>query len=141
MEGKMGENQESIFTKIVKGEIPCNKVYEDSKTLAFLDIQPVNEGHTLVITKKEYKDFLDMPEDELGSFMKTVHKVAKAVKNAVNADGVNVTTNIGKAAGQEVFHVHFHIIPRFLDDGLRMWPKNEDAKSDQEIAGNIAKYL
>jgi len=133
--------EETIFIKIVNGKIPCNKIYEDDKTLAFLDINPVSEGHTLVITKKEYKDFLDVPEEELESLMSTVHKIAKAVKQAENAEGINVTTNIGKAAGQDVFHVHFHIIPRFSEDGIKLWPKNKDAKSNEEIAQNIAKYL
>lgn len=133
--------EESIFTKIVKREIPCDKIYEDDKTLAFLDIKPVSEGHTLVITKKEYKDFLDLPKEELEALMSTVNKIAKAVKQAENADGINVSTNIGKAAGQEVFHVHFHIIPRFLNDGLHVWPRKKDVKSDEEIAKNIAKYL
>lgn len=133
--------EESIFTKIIKGQISCDKIYENKDTLAFLDINPINEGHTLVITKKEYKDFLDIPETELENLSKTVQKVAKAVKKATHADGINISTNIGEAAGQVVFHVHVHIIPRFENDGLKSWKRNSNARTNKDIAQNISKYL
>ncbi len=106
-----------IFCKIIKGEIPCAKVYEDSETLAFLDISPCNKGHTLVIPKKHYETIDQMPVEELKDLIAKVQKISKAVKETTSAEGYNVNQNNGKAAGQLVNHVHFHIIPRFNNDG------------------------
>lgn len=114
-----------IFCKIIKGEIPCKKVYEDDKTFAFLDISPIHKGHTLVIPKEHHENILDMPEETLAELAKTVKKVSKAVKQATDADGFNVTQNNGAAAGQAVFHFHMHIIPRFENDGLKTWPHKD----------------
>jgi len=119
----MDEN--CIFCKIIKGDIPAAKVYEDEKTLAFLDIAPVNKGHTLVIPKKHSKNLLEDDMDDLDICMKTIKKVAKAVMGATGADGFNLGANTNSAAGQVVFHTHFHIIPRFEDDGLRHWPQGK----------------
>lgn len=125
-----------IFCKIAKGDIPCQKVYEDDKILAFLDIMPVHKGHTLIIPKEHHENILDMPEDTLAELAKTAKKVSKAVKEATKADGFNVTQNNGAAAGQAVFHFHLHIIPRFKGDGLKTWPHQkipeEDMKKIQE---------
>jgi histidine triad (HIT) family protein len=117
--------EDCIFCKIVKGEIPSSRVYEDEKTLAFLDIAPVQKGHTLVITKNHYETIADIPEEELKELITAVKKVSKAVKKGANADGFVVSMNNGKASGQEVPHAHFHIIPRFNQDGLKPWPKVE----------------
>ena len=119
----MDEN--CIFCKIIKGDIPAAKVYEDEKTLAFLDIAPVNKGHTLVIPKKHSKNLLEDDMDDLDICMKTIKKVAKAVMGATGADGFNLGANTNSAAGQVVFHTHFHIIPRFEDDGLRHWSQGK----------------
>ena len=114
---------ECIFCKIIKGEIPSNKVYEDEKVLAFLDIGPVNKGHTLVIPKKHAMNIFDIEQEDLNAVSEIVRKIAPAVKKAVNADGLNIMSSNGKAAGQLVMHSHIHIIPRFKDDGLKHWPQ------------------
>lgn len=122
-----------VFCKIVKGEIPSVKVYEDEEFLAFLDIAPVNKGHTLVIPKRHAETFLDLTPEEAGKLYKVVNKVAKAVKEALNADGLNILVNSGEASGQEVFHVHVHIIPRFYTDGFRFgWRKQKYTENEME---------
>ena len=112
---------ENLFAKIVSGELPAYKIYEDDFTLAFLDIKPVNIGHVLVIPKKQYRDIEDIPQDEFIQVMKTVHLLAPIVKDATQADGINIVNNNGAAAGQMVWHYNVHIIPRFKDDGFKGW--------------------
>ncbi|MBR9700115.1 HIT family protein [Candidatus Woesearchaeota archaeon] len=103
--------EDTIFTKIVKGEIPCAKVYEDEKTFAFLDISPVNKGHTLVIPKKQVEKFHELDDEDAEALMRTVQKVAQAVAESFGPD-YNIINNNGASADQIVPHVHFHIIPR-----------------------------
>jgi len=110
-----------IFCKIIKGEIPSDKVYEDEATLAFLDISPVNIGHTLVIPKKHYVNIYETPEDVMMHLMKTVKKVSHGIKDGLKADGINVAMNNDPAAGQVVFHSHIHVIPRHANDGFGPW--------------------
>ncbi len=110
-----------IFCKILKGEIPSSKIYEDEFTIAFLDIMPVNKGHALVIPKGHYETLLDIPEKELCAWIKTVQKVSGAVMKATGAGGFNLGMNNFKVSGQLVPHAHMHIIPRFGDDGLKHW--------------------
>ncbi len=136
----MGQ-QDCIFTKIIAGEIPCEKIYEDDAVFAFLDINPVSDGHTLVIPKTKYEKLDECPEDVLADFCARLGKIAKAVGIAMNADGYNVLCNNGKAAGQLVDYVHFHIIPRKEGDGVvKHWPSYQypDGKM-QEIGENIRK--
>lgn len=109
----MVSEEECIFCKIVRGEIPSNKVYEDEHTLAFLDINPRNPGHTLVIPKKHHEQIFTLSDQEGAAIFSSVKKVAALVKNGVKADGISIAQNNGKAAGQVVWHVHFHVIPRF----------------------------
>ncbi len=109
--------EECIFCKIVAGEIPTNKVYEDENSLAFLDVNPRNPGHTLVIPKKHYETILNVPDNEIGELFKVVKKVAAGVKKATNADGISISQSNFRAAGQVVPHVHFHVIPRFNNEG------------------------
>ncbi len=123
-----------LFKKIIAGEIPCEKVYEDETAFAFLDINPVNPGHALVIPKKWSAGFLDADEDTICKLIPAIQKVAKAVKEATGADAINIIQNEGEAAGQKVFHLHFHVIPRFVGDGREHWHGNayasdEDAKA------------
>ncbi len=125
-----------IFCKIIKGEIPCSKVFEDEKFFAFLDIGPVNRGHTLVIPKKHYKNLLDMPEDELKGYIETIQKVSKAIIKAVNADGISINMSNEPAAGQVVMHAHFHLIPRFKNDGLKLWPQGRYKEGEAEKIKN-----
>ncbi|MGB9667403.1 MAG: HIT family protein [Thermosulfidibacteraceae bacterium] len=122
-----------VFCRIVKGELPSTKIYEDENFLAFLDIAPVNKGHTLVIPKKHSETFLDLTPVEAGKLFEVVNKVAKAVKESLDADGLNILVNCGEASGQEVFHVHVHIIPRFYTDGFRLgWRKEKYAEGEME---------
>lgn len=133
-----------IFCKIIKGEIPSAKLYEDDNVLAFLDIAPANKGHALVIPKKHYETFTDISEKELGNLSTVLHKIANAVIKTTNAEGYNVFINNKKVAGQIVMHAHFHILPRFSDDGLSFkWPskKYEEGEIDklkEEIKNNIS---
>jgi len=124
-----------IFCKIIAGEIPSFKVYEDEDSLAFLDIAPVNPGHTLVIPKKHYVNMEEIPEEELCKVMKTVKKVGKAIKNGLGAAGYNIVSNNDPIAGQIVPHLHWHIIPRIENDGLQPWPqeKYKEGKAEEII--------
>ncbi len=108
---------ECVFCSIVAGKIPSKRVYEDESTLAFLDINPRNPGHTLVIPKKHYEAVWDMPDSELGKLFQTIKKIAISSKKTTNADGVSIAQSNGRAAGQLVPHVHFHVIPRFSNEG------------------------
>ena len=133
---------ECIFCRIVKGEIPCFTVFEDSSVLAFLDIGPVNFGHTLVITKKHYADFLDMPEKAIAHVFTAAQKIAPAVMKGTSAGGFNIGMNNRKASGQIVFHAHLHIIPRFEGDGLKLWPgKRYNEGEAEKVKDSIRKSL
>ena len=131
-----------IFCKIVSQEIPSYKVYEDSKFLAFLDINPVNNGHTLVIPKKHYENFLDLPREFMGDYMSICQKICDAIIKGLNADGFNILNSSKRAAGQLVDHVHMHIIPRFKNDGLKHWPQHSyKDKEAVEVAVKIKSFL
>jgi histidine triad (HIT) family protein len=135
-------NENCIFCKIVKGEIPCQKLYENDSVLAFLDIGPVNKGHALVIPKKHYESLFDIPDDSLTLIAKAAKKVAKAVMQATQAEGLNLLQNNYKVAGQLVPHAHFHIIPRFGDDGFKHWPQGSYNPGEiEEYKARIAKLL
>jgi len=126
--------EECIFCKIVKGEIPCAKIYEDEKVLSFLDISPANKGHALVIPKRHHEKFNDMPEDDAAALMKAANKVSRAVEKAIGPDGYSILINNGKAAGQEVGHVHLHIMPKYdKDDFKLLWThtKYQEGEMDQ----------
>jgi len=134
---------DDLFLKIIKGVIPCAKIYEDELTFAFLDINPNNKGHTLVVPKEKFRNIFDIDETTFVAMAKTVRKVAHAVKEATGADGVNITMNNEKAAHQDIFHVHIHVIPRFKNDGVFMSPKTltyEEGEIDA-VAGKIRSKL
>ena len=107
----------TIFSQIVEGEIPARIVYEDETTVAFLDANPLAPGHTLVIPKDEYERLNDVPDDVAADLYDTIHRMVPAVEESVDADATTVAFNNGEAAGQEVPHVHCHIVPRFEGDG------------------------
>lgn len=131
-----------LFCKIVKGAIPFAKVYEDDKILAFLDIKPVNPGHTLVITKEHYANLLETPEEYLAAIIAVSKKIAPAVLKAVGSLGFNLGVNNGSVAGQLVPHVHFHIMPRFTGDGHELWHGVEYAPEEMaRVAEAIRKEL
>jgi histidine triad (HIT) family protein len=134
----------TIFSQIVEGEIPARVVYEDETTMAFLDANPLAPGHTLVIPKDEYERLNDVPDDLAAGLYATLQKVIPAVEEAVDAPASNVAFNNGEAAGQEVPHVHGHIIPRFDGDGgnpihaIAGSPPNLDDDELDDIAKRIS---
>ena len=109
--------EETLFTKIIERKVPAEIIYEDDDTVAFLDINPINPGHTLVVPKKPARNILDVDEASWAAVMKTVHKLSGIVREATGADGINVDVNNEPAADQVVFHLHAHVIPRFEGDG------------------------
>ncbi|MFC7232451.1 HIT family protein [Saliphagus sp. GCM10025308] len=107
----------TIFSQIVAGDIPARVVYEDETTFAFLDANPLAPGHTLVIPRDEYERLNDVPDDVAADLYATIHRLVPVVEDAVDAEATTVAFNNGEAAGQEVPHVHCHIVPRFDGDG------------------------
>lgn len=135
---------DNIFAKMLRGEVPCVKVFEDDVALAFMDIFPQTEGHTLVIPKDvTARNLLEMPEDKLGPYMARVQTVARAVEQALKPDGLVVTQFNGAPAGQTVYHLHFHIIPRRDGEDLKRHAGGGPADSEtlQNIAKRITAYL
>ncbi len=124
---------ETIFTKIIKGEIPCAKIYEDNQIFAFLDINPINPGHTLVIPKESYENIFEIPNEVLEKMIVIAKQIATKQKEVLNADGINIGMNNGKDAGQEVFHAHIHVIPRYKDDGYKLWHGKVYESEEQKI--------
>ena len=135
--------EESVFTKIIKREIPAEIVYEDENVIAFLDAAPNNPGHTLVVPKTPSRNLFSMTEEEWATLMRAVWKVAHAVKDAVGAEGVNVNMNNEAAAGQSVFHAHIHVIPRYEGDGHRLFTPGKYAHDTEraEVGGKIRAAL
>lgn len=135
--------EDCIFCKIVRRQVPSSIVYEDEKILAFTDIRPVSEGHTLIIPKEHCVDVFDTPNELLAETYIVTKKVAAAVKRATNADGISVVQQNGKAAGQDIFHIHVHVIPRF--EGKKMPHFNELAVASREkmdeVAARISKKM
>lgn len=115
----MSYDDSNVFAKILRGELPCHKVYENDETLAFMDIMPRANGHTLVIPKTPAVNIFDVHPETLCGMLRTVHKIAPAVRDALEADGVLIQQFNEAAAGQMVFHIHFHIIPRWQDVALK----------------------
>ena len=110
----------NVFAKIIRGEMPCTKIYEDDVALAFMDIMPRADGHVLVIPKASARNILDIAPSDLASLMPAVQKVAKAVKAGMKADGITLQQFSEPAGGQVVFHIHFHVLPRW--DGVALRP-------------------
>lgn len=131
--------EDCLFCKIVNKEIPASIFYEDADTIAFLDIAPANLGHTLVVPKKHCKNILDCPEDTMIAVAKTARRLASRIMEAAQANGLNLVVSNEATAGQEVFHMHWHLIPRYDNDGLLSWPKNGDITTEQNEA-LLAKF-
>ena len=132
----------NIFARILRGEIPCVKVYENDKTLAFMDVMPEAEGHVLVIPKEGAENILDLSAAGLAALMATTQKVAKAVDKALSPDGILLKQYNRAAAGQSVFHVHFHIVPRW--EGVPLAPHGKvmvEAARLEPIAAKIRSAL
>jgi histidine triad (HIT) family protein len=127
----------NIFAKILRGEAPCTRVYEDEAALAFLDIMPRAQGHTVVISKFATRNILDMPAAEFARFMPAVQKVAIAAKTALGADGVALMQFSEPASGQTVFHLHFHVLPHWT--GVPLLPPHGTIEKSDILAANAAK--
>ncbi len=134
----MAYDTNNVFAKILRGEMPAHKVYEDDHTFAFLDIMPQAEGHTLVIPKAEAENLFDLAPDMLGKLITSTQTVAGAVRKAVGAPGVMIAQLNGPEAGQTVFHIHFHIIPRW--DGVDM-KLHARGMADQDALAALAEKI
>ena len=134
----MAYDPNNVFAKVLRGELPCHKLYEDDDTLAFLDIMPRSEGHALVITKTPARDLFDISPQALAKVMAVVKKLAPQIRDAVGADGVLIAQFNGAAAGQTVFHLHVHIIPR--KEGVELKPP-EGGMADQAVLAATAEKI
>lgn len=131
-----------IFCKIINGELPSYKVYENDNTLAFLDINPVNPGHTLVVPKKHAHNIFDISPEDWAAVTETARVLSIAIEKALEADGVNIAMNNREHAGQVVDHPHLHIIPRFKGDGLKLMPQRKYGADEAEpVAEKIRAAL
>lgn len=127
----------SLFSKIISREISANIIYEDEHTIAFLDIHPINPGHTLVVPKRETSNMLESSSEDVHHLCDVIQKLAPLIVRATGSDGCNITTNIGEASGQAIFHTHFHIIPRKYGDGHKGWTQQNP--SQEELAETAEK--
>ncbi|WP_414471752.1 HIT family protein [Microvirga sp. M2] len=127
----------NIFAKILRGELPCHKVYETEHVLAFMDIMPRGEGHVLVIPKAKARNIFDAQPDDLAELAKGVQVVARAAKHAFSADGLTVQQFNESAGGQVVFHLHVHVIPRF--EGVPLKPHTGQMEANDVLAGHAEK--
>ena len=134
-----------IFCKIIDGEIPSTTIYEDDLVKCILDLSQAGVGHTLVIPKKHYENVLEIDEDTFAYAMKIAKKIAIALKKTFNCDGINILNNCGEAAGQTVFHLHIHVIPRFKNDTVDIkWVDNSskfDPVKFEELKNKIVSNL
>ncbi|HEU4600604.1 MAG TPA: HIT family protein [Steroidobacteraceae bacterium] len=127
----------NVFAKILRGEIPAARVYEDEATLAFMDVMPQAEGHTLVISKSPARNLFDISPDDLGTLIRATQHVAKGVRQAFSPAGVRIAQFNEPAAGQTVFHIHFHIIPCY--EGVPMRPHGREMADKQTLEAHAAK--
>ncbi len=130
-------DKDNIFAKILRGEIPSHRVYEDDDTVAMMDVMPQAPGHTLVLPKAPSRNLLDADPATLGKLMQTVQKVAAAAKEAFEADGVMIVQYNEAASGQTVFHLHVHVVPRYA--GVPLKPHTGEMEDPQVLATNAEK--
>ena len=132
-------NEDCIFCKIIQGEISSFKLYEDDLTYAFMDINPLNDGHALVIPKYHAENIYATPDEWFGPTMSTVRRIASAVNKVVRPEGINLLQANGPGAKQSVFHFHMHVIPRYADDGAGMnW---EMKHGNMDAIGELAEQI
>jgi histidine triad (HIT) family protein len=139
----MSKESSCIFCKIAAGDIPCLKIYENEAVLSFLDIGPLADGHLLIIPRQHHVRMEDVPPETLAQMWRVAPRLAKAMLQVTRAPGYNVLQNNGKEAGQEVQHVHFHLIPRFEGDGLgyRWNPKKYEEGRGEDLQKQITEAL
>jgi histidine triad (HIT) family protein len=132
-----------VFCRIARKQASASLVYEDESVLAFLDIRPRNEGHTLVIPKEHYATVFDIPEELIAHVHRVARRVAIAVKEATKADGISIIQQNGKAADQKVFHLHVHVIPRFEGQKLTRFREVSEANKEKldQVAANIKRHM
>ena len=130
-------DEQNPFAKILRGELPAHKIYEDDQTLAFMDIMPRGKGHCLVIPKRPARNILDVDDETLAAVMRTVKKVARASMKAFDAGGVTIHQFNEQAGGQVVFHLHVHVIPRF--EGVPLRPHTGEMENQEVLAENARK--
>lgn len=132
-----------IFCRLVAGEIPSARVYEDEQTLAFMDLGQVNPGHLLVVLKRHAATLLDGTPEEAAALMKTAHHMARAVKQTFDPPGITLLQANGKEGDQTVFHVHLHVVPRYADDGIALtWPRKDPGLQTLETyAARLRQHL
>lgn len=133
----MSYDPNNVFAKILRRELPCHKVHEDEHTLALMDIMPRGDGHTLVIPKNPARNLLDVAEADLSKTILTVQRIARAAKSAMKADGVTIQQFNEAAGGQVVFHLHFHVIPRW--DGVPLRPHTGEMAPNERLAEQAAR--
>ena len=118
----MQDVMQCVFCNIIKGEIPCFKVFEDEDTLAFLDIKPFTRGHCLVIPKQHFENVFDIDQTVLQKIIVAAKNISGKIKDTLQADGIRLSQSNGSAAGQDIMHFHLHVIPRYKDDNMPMHP-------------------
>jgi histidine triad (HIT) family protein len=133
----MSYDDNNIFAKILRGEIPSHKVYEDADVLVFMDVMPQAPGHTLIVPKAPSRNLLDADPQVLAKMAPVVQRMAQAVKAAFEADGVTVVQFNEPASGQTVFHLHFHVIPRH--EGIALMPHSREMEKPEVLAAHAAK--
>ena len=133
----MTYDDNNVFAKILRGELPCHKVYETDRVLAFMDVMPRGDGHVLVIPKTKARNILDIEADDLAELARAVQVVGKPAKAPLSADGLTIQQFNESAGGQVVFHIHFHVIPRF--DGVPLKPHTGQMENPDILAGLAAK--
>jgi len=131
--------EDCLFCKIIKGEVPSHKVYEDENFIAFLDINPVTPGHTLVVPKRHSYNVLDSDDDVLCELGRILKKVSQAVCRAMGTESFNLNQNNGEQSGQVIPHLHWHIVPRYADDGLKLWPGSPYPEGEDKIVAKKIK--
>lgn len=134
----MAYDADNIFARILRGEIPCHRVYEDADTLAFMDAMPQAEGHTLVIPKAAAADIFSAAPESLAATIRTTQRVAAAISKALGPPGVMVAQLNGAAAGQSVFHLHFHVVPRYAGKDLQM---HSGPRADPAVLAALAARI
>jgi histidine triad (HIT) family protein len=134
-------SESCVFCKIAQKEAPASTVYEDEKVIAFMSIQPIGVGHTLVVPKKHYENIYEIPEEDVAYLYRIVKKLTHAVKKAVDADGIRIVQNNGEAAGQVIFHLHVHIIPVSRDRPWAHYPESRDVEALNDDARKIRQFI
>jgi len=132
-------NEDCVFCKIIEGDLPSHKVYEDENVVAFLDANPVSRGHTLVVPRKHVETIHEA--DGMDFMWDAIVKVADAVQNAFNPEGINIDQNNGELAGQEVPHMHFHVTPRYTGDEISLDYDRSELENGEDVAEKIDKYI